>query len=175
MNTSRKLLLGSAAALALSVVASQAFAAGNTATTSASASVTVFQPISVTKGSDLAFGRVIRPSSGNTTTYTVDASSGAASVSGGDGVFTAGGGSVTRAAFTVNGEGGQGFTIASDASVANGGVTINLVKSGAAGQLDGALGATGTATFGVGGNVVLTDTSPTGTKSANFNVTVTYQ
>ena len=174
MNTSRKLLLSGVAAIALAT-ASQALAAGNTATTSASASVTVFQPISVTKGTDLAFGRVIRPSTGNTTTYTVDAASGSPSVSGGDGVFTAGGGSVTRAAFTVHGEGGQGFTIASDATVVNGGVTINLVKSGATGALDGALGATGTATFGVGGYVVLSDTSPTGAKIGTFNVTVTYQ
>jgi len=175
MNTSRKLLLAGAAAIAMTAAASQALAAGNTATTSASASVTVFQPISVTKASDLAFGRVIRPSSGNTTTYTVDATSGGASVSGGDGVFTSGGGSVTRAAFTVNGEGGQGFNITSDASVANGGVTINLVKSGASGTLDGTIGSTGTATFGVGGNVVLTDTSSTGLKTGSFNVTVTYQ
>lgn len=175
MITSRKLLLTSVTVAALSAVGSQAFAAGNTATTSASASVTVFQPISVTKASDLAFGRVIRPSAGNTTTYVVDATNGGASVAGGDGVFTTGGGSVTRAVFNVNGEGGQGFTIASDASVINGGVTINLVKSGATGTLQGSLGTTGTASFGVGGNVVLSDTSPTGTKTGSFNVTVTYQ
>jgi hypothetical protein len=59
--------------------------------------------------------------------------------------------------------------------VVNGGVTINLVKSAATGALDGTLGAAGTATFGVGGNVTLSSASPTGVKTGSFNVTVTYQ
>jgi hypothetical protein len=174
MTASRKLLLAGAAAAALASVASSAFAQAS-ATGTATASITIFQPISVTKTADLAFGRVIRPSSGNTTIYTIDATSGATSTSGGDGIFTAGGGATGRAAFSVHGEGGQAFNITADSSVTNGGVTINLVRSATTGTLDGTLGSTGTATFGVGGNVTLSSASPTGTKSGTFNVTVTYQ
>jgi len=173
MNTSRALLLASASAVAAISVATSALAQAS-ATTSATASATVAQPIAVAKTSDLQFGRVIRPSAGNTTVYTVAASDGATSTSGGDGVFN-GTTTPTRAVFTVTGEGGQAFNISSDASVTNGGVTINLVKTGATGTLDGTLGAVGTATFGVGGNVTLSDTTPTGVKSGSFTVTVTYQ
>jgi hypothetical protein len=173
MNTSRKLLLASASAVVASAVASSALAQAS-ATTSATASITIFQPITINKNSDLQFGRVIRPSAGNTTIYTVAAANGAPTTSGGDGIFS---GSVTptRAVFTVNGEGGQFFNIVSDPSVVNGGVTINLVKSAASGQLDGTLGSAGTLTFGVGGNVTLSSASPTGLKTGSFNVTVTYQ
>jgi hypothetical protein len=173
MNTSRKLLLASASAIVATAMASSALAQAS-ASTSATASITIFQPITINKNSDLQFGRVIRPSAGNTTIYTVAASNGAASAAGGDGIFS---GSVTptRAQFTVNGEGGQAFNIVSDATVVNGGVTINLVKSAATGTLDGTIGSAGTATFGVGGNVTLTSASATGVKTGSFNVTVTYQ
>ena len=173
MNTSRKLLLAGAAVIATTAAASSALAQAS-ATTSATASVTIFQPITITKTADLSFGRVIRPSTG-TTIYTVSEATGATSVSGGDGIFTTGGGTPTRAAFTVNGEGGQAFNITSDASVTNGGVTINLVKSAATGTLSGTIGSAGSATFGVGGNVTLTNASATGVKSGTFNVTVSYQ
>jgi len=173
MNTSRKLLLASGALVVASAMASSALAQAS-ATTSATASVTVFQPITIAKTSDLQFGRVIRPSNATPTVYTVAAADGAASVSGGDGIFS-GAVTPTRAVFTVNGEGGQAFNITADSSVTNGGVTINLVKSGATGTLDGTIGSAGTATFGVGGNVTLDNSSPTGVKSGSFNVTVTYQ
>lgn len=173
MNTSPNFRLAGATALTALAVASSAMAQAS-ATTSASASATVSQPIAVSKTADLTFGRVIRPSSGQTTIYTVDAATGAPSTSGGDGVFTSGAGAPGRALFTVTGEGGQSFNISTDASVTNGGVTINLVKSAPTGTLSGTLGTLGSATFGVGGNVTLTDTSPTGTKSGSFNVTVSY-
>lgn len=158
--------------IAATAMASQAMAQA-TATTSATASITIFQPITIAKNADLQFGRVIRPSNATATTYTVAASNGAASTSGGDGIFS---GSVTptRAYFTISGEGGQLVNITSDATVVNGGVTINLVKELASVNLGNSLGVSGTATFGVGGNVVLTNASSTGTKSGSFNVTVTY-
>jgi hypothetical protein len=173
MNTSRKLLLAGCAAIALSAMASSALAQAS-ATTSATASVTVFQPITVAKTADLQFGRVIRPSNATATVYTVSETNGAATTSGGDGIFS-GAVTPTRAVFTVNGEGGQAFNITSAASVTNGGVTINLVKSDPSLILSGTIGAAGSATFGVGGNVTLDNSSPTGVKSGSFNVTVTYQ
>lgn len=172
MNTSRKLLLASGALVVATAMASSAFAQPS-ATTSANASITVFQPITVAKVTDLAFGRVIRTSSAPTV-YTVSETDGTTGATGGNGIFTAGGGSPGRATFTVGGEGGQAFSIASDATVVANGITINLVKSGASGTLSGTLGAAGTASFGVGGNVTLSSSSPTGTASGSFNVTVTY-
>ncbi|MFC3070195.1 DUF4402 domain-containing protein [Phenylobacterium soli] len=173
MNTSRKLLLAGAAAISTTAVAHSAFAQAS-ATASASASVTVIQPITVTKTADLAFGRVIRPSTG-TTTYTVAAADGAPTTSGGDGIFTSGNGSPTRAVFTVHGEGGQAFNITTPASATAGDVTVTLTATDSTGALDGSLGNTGTATFGVGGSITLTNASTTGTKSGNFTVTVAYQ
>jgi hypothetical protein len=173
MNTSRKLLLAGVAVVATTAAASSALAQAS-ATTSATASATIFQPITVTKATDLAFGRLIRPSTGNTTVYTVSETNGATSVSGGDGIFTSGGGTPGRATFTVGGEGGQGFAISSDSTVVANGITINLVKSAGTGSLSGTLGSSGSATFGVGGNITLTDTSPTGLASGSFNVTVSY-
>jgi hypothetical protein len=173
MNTSRKFLLAGGAAIVATAIASSAFAQAS-ATTSASASITVFQPITITKTADLAFGRVIRTST-TPTIYTIAASNGATSVSGGNGIFTAGGGTPGRATFTVNGEGGQAFNIVSDPTVVANGNTINLVTSGAVGTLSGTLGSAGSTTFGVGGNVTLSSTSPTGVASGSFNVTVTYQ
>lgn len=171
MHTSRTLLLIGCAALALTA-ATPVAAAGNTATTSAAASVAVFAPFSVVKETDLLFGRVIRPSTGKTTTYTVSEANGASSTAGGDGAFTGGGGSPGRATFTVYGTGGAAYTISTDATVVSNGVTINLVKSAGGGTLGA--GSTGTATFGVGGNIVLTDTAPSGLHSGTFTVTVDY-
>ena len=173
MNTSRKLLLAGGAAIVATAMASSAFAQAS-ATTSASASITVFQPITITKVTDLAFGRVIRTSS-TPTVYAVAAANGATSVTGGNGIFTSGGGTPGRATFTVNGEGGQAFNIVSDPTVVANGNTINLVTSAATGTLSGTLGSAGSTTFGVGGNVTLSSTSPTGVSSGSFNVTVTYQ
>ena len=171
LNTSRKLLLASASVIAATAMATSALAQA-TATTSATASITIFQPITIAKNSDLQFGRVIRPSTGSTT-YSVSAADGTTTLTGGDGIFN---GSVTptRAVFTVNGEGGQLFNIVADPSVVNGGITINLVKSNASLNLSGSLGVAGSATFGVGGNVTLTSASSTGLKTGSFNVTVTY-
>ncbi|MDB5443208.1 MAG: hypothetical protein JWP86_375 [Phenylobacterium sp.] len=183
MHTSRKLLLAGGAAIVATAMASSAFAQAS-ATTSATASITVFQPITITKNSDLTFGRVIRTSS-TPTIFTVSAANGGTSTSGGNGIFTSGGGTPARATFTVNGEGGQAFNILSDATVVANGNTINLVAQGfgapvsttntSTGTISGTLGSSGSTTFGVGGNVTLSSTSPTGVASGSFNVTVTYQ
>jgi hypothetical protein len=168
MQTHRRFLLAAGAVAALAA-ASQACAQAS-ATTSGDASVAVFAPTSVAKDTDLSFGRVIRPSTGSTI-YTIDAATGAPSTTGGDGAFFPGG-SPGRASFTAYGSGGAAFTIAVDASVVVDGITINLVKSAAGGTLGA--GATGTASFGVGGNVTLTNTSALGAHSGSFVVTVNY-
>ena len=66
---------------------------------------------------------------------------GTTGTTGGNGIFTAGGGSPGRATFNVVGEGGQAFSIASDATVVANGITINLHnKSGKPPKPPGDLG-----------------------------------
>lgn len=170
MQKRKQLLIAATAFAALSAVSSAAFAQAS-AGASADASVSVVSPSSVVKDTDLVFGRVVRPTAGNTTVYTIDASSGAPSTSGGDGAFFPGG-SPGRATFTAFGSGGASFSIAVDATVVVDGITINLVKSAAVGTLGA--GVTGTAGFGVGGNVTLGSTAPLGAHSGTFVVTITY-
>ena len=169
MQTYRRLLLAAAGTVALSAAASQA-SAQDSAVASASASVSVVAPVSVVKEADLAFGRVIRPSSGSTV-YTIDEATGAPSATGGNGAFFPGG-TTGRATFTVFGSGGAAYTIAVDPTVVTDGITINLVQSAAGGNLGA--GAVGTATFGVGGNVTLASNAPLGAHSGSFVVTINY-
>ena len=173
MNSSRQRLLAGATVVAVTAISSSALAQAS-ATASGTASVLVGSAIDVVKNTDLTFGRVILPTSGSTV-YSVAASDGQASTSGGNGQFSSGSGSPARAQFTVAGEGGQAFNISADPSVNAGGVTINLLTSAATGALSGTVGSPGTATFGVGGNVTLTNGTSTGVKSGSFNVTVGYQ
>jgi hypothetical protein len=67
----RNALIAAGSALALSALATGAFAA--TASATANATVTVISPTSITKTQDMVFGTLVRPTSG-TTTFTLDAS-----------------------------------------------------------------------------------------------------
>jgi Domain of unknown function (DUF4402) len=64
--TIRKALLAAGSIVALSALAGSALAAGSVVTT-ASASVTVVSPTTLTKTQDMAFGTVTRPSTGTNT------------------------------------------------------------------------------------------------------------
>jgi hypothetical protein len=77
----RNALIAAGSALALSALATGAFAGTTSAT--ANATVTVISPTSVTKTQDMVFGTLVRPTSG-TTTFTLD-SSDHVTASGGDG------------------------------------------------------------------------------------------
>jgi hypothetical protein len=163
------------AALCAMSGAAQAQTSSNT---TVSGSMTVFQPITLTKTSDLSFGTIMRPASGNGT-VTVDATSGARSVTGGA-APVASGGTPSRAAFIVTGEGGLNFTVSFPASfnmTRNGNqdpiqVSINSTMGG--GQLSGSSGQQGTQAFGIGGQVLLSNGTPTGAYTGSFTVTVAY-
>jgi hypothetical protein len=148
-----------------------------TDTAPGSAVAKVFRPIELSNTSPLAFGRVIRPSSGNGTVV-IDAA--------GNRSFT---GSVTTALatpassaanFTVKGEGGQSFSlnIPSSFQLTRSGTSIpvTLTSSTPAGSrlLSSALGSEGTLSFTVGGSIPLTSETQTGTYQGTFMITVQY-
>lgn len=166
-----------AAVAALSALATPAFAQ-NSATASTTGSVKIIQPLTLEKDTDLAFGSVVKPTSG-TNTVAISASDGARALSGGGDAALAPSTS-GRATYTVTGEGGQTFSISTPTSFdmsRQGGsdtITVSLTKSAAAGTLSGSLGSSGTATFGVGGSFDVASTTATGSYSGSFDVTVAY-
>lgn len=177
MNTLRKIL--AATVVAAAGLASGA-AAQSSANVSTTGSATIFQPISIAKNGDLRFGVIVRPLTG-TGTVTQPAAGGPRTFTGGVALLnTAGFPSPQPATFTVTGEGGQTFTIGIPPSFTMTGpssssLNVNLASSAASGTLSNALGAAGTAPFGVGGTITnISDTTASGTYTGNFTVTVTY-
>ena len=152
--------------------------AQSSATQSTTATTKIIQPIQLAKDTDLAFGSVVKPNSGSNT-VAIDASNGTRELTGGgDGALapsTSG-----RATYTVTGEGGQTFSITAPATfdmTRQGGsetLTVTVAKSGETGTISGSLGASGTATFGVGGSFPVASTTTSGSYSGAFDVTVAY-
>lgn len=175
--TSRTLKAVVAAAV-LAAVGGQALAQ-TSSNTSVSGTMTVYQPITLNKTSDLSFGTVMRPASGNGT-VTIDAQSGTRSVTGGASPVANGPNAApSRAAFNVTGEAGMNFTVTYPQTfnmTRNGSdpiqVTLNSTMGG--GQLVGAPGQQGTQSFGIGGQVLLSNGTPTGSYTGSFTVTVAY-
>jgi hypothetical protein len=174
--TIRTLLLGAVAAAAMGGSA-YAQASASQATTSTG---TIFQPILLAKNSDLSFGTVVRPISG-TGTVTIAASDGQRALTGAGALLNTGPNAAAgRAAYTVTGEGGQTFSITVPANfnmVRTGGsdtIQVSLTPTATTGLLSGALGATGTTNFGVGGSIPISNTTASGAYTGTFNVIVAY-
>jgi len=170
--TLRVLLAGAALA-----VAGQA-AAQSSATQSTSGTGTIVQPLTLTKNTDLAFGSVVRPSSG-TNSVVINETTGARTLTGG-GNAAAITSTTSRATYTVDGEGGQAYSITVPANFTmtrSGGVetlTVTLASTASSGTLSGSAGSAGSASFGVGGSFPLSSTTATGAYAGSFNVTVAY-
>lgn len=166
------------AAVVATTSAAPAFAqSAASATQQTTGSAEIIRPVTLTKSTDLAFGRIVRPSTGSSL-VTIDATSGAASISGSDGVLLSG--TKSRAAFVIGGEGSQAYTVTVPASFsmtqaagANP-ITVNLTSTATTGSLSGALGSASTSSFGVGGNFSVSATTVTGAYSGTFDVTVVY-
>lgn len=175
------LIKGALAALLLTGAASPAFAQSSTDTESATGSVTIFRPITVTKNADLKFGNIVKPS-GGTGTASVAADAGGALTVGSGVVDLASGDASSAAKFTVAGEGGQAFTlaVADNFVITNGtdNITVTTSQDVADGtqNLSGALGAgaDGTKEVHVGGSISVPSAISTGLFSGTFNVTATY-
>jgi len=152
--------------------------AQTSATQSTSVTTKIVQPITLSKGSDLAMGSIVKPTSGSNT-VSIDAASGVRALSGaGDAALAAS--TTSRAAYTVGGEGAQTFSITAPGSVnltRSGGsevLSVTLAKTASSGTLSGSLGSAGTATFGVGGSFAVTNTTVSGSYSGTFDVTAAY-
>lgn len=153
------------------------------ATSTTSASATIFRPITLTKTSDLRFGTIVRPASGSDT-VTINATDGARDLATNNAVALTSGTHQppTRATFNVAGEGGQAFSITVPASfnmTRSGGsetIAIALTASATSGTLTGTLGnaSSGSATFGVGGSMPVTSSTASGAYSGSFITTVSY-
>lgn len=143
----------------------------------AGATGTIFRPIVLNKDSDLAFGVIVKPHAGSGTVV-IDAVTGARSVVGQGGVISAS--SYGRASFTVEGEGGQAFaiTVPDDMTMTRSGgsetITVDLTPSAVSGTLSSSLGDSGSATFGVGGEIPVSTATVAGDYAGSFLVTVAY-
>ncbi|MBC6981961.1 DUF4402 domain-containing protein [Caulobacter sp. 17J80-11] len=164
-----KLLITCGVAAVALAAASSAFAeTGN-------GSVTVIRPLTVTKNDDLAFGTVVRPTSGSGSVGVSTA--GVASYSGGVANVTSGGGQAP-ARFTIDGEGGQAISVSVDPtftiSGSAGNLTVTTTNDFDSLPLSGSLGGSGSKTVKVGGSVPITSTTGTGAYTGAFNVTASY-
>ncbi|MDB5418288.1 MAG: hypothetical protein JWP50_1707 [Phenylobacterium sp.] len=171
MNTSRKLLLSAAIAVAATSMASAAFAQASDSK-SIVASVTVIKPIALTAGSALKFGRLV-VDAGATATVLVPA----------DGTTAATTTNATQVGGTGAGAGVGSFSIAGEADQS---VVIDLVPAGftapvSLGSLTHNAGATpalrsdGTLPFNVGGTLTVGSTATAGVYSGTVTATVHYQ
>lgn len=144
----------------------------------ATGSGTIFLPLVLSKTADLEFGTIIRPVTG-AGSVTIDPASGARALTGQGGLLSSGS-APARAAFNVGGEGGQTFSITVPASmtmIRSGGaetIVVALTPSATSGALSGPSGGTGAASFGVGGELPIADTTVVGAYAGNFSVTVAY-
>jgi len=179
MSPLRNTLTAAAAFMAVGSIAAEAHAQAQ-ATQNTNSTATIFQPIQLAKNSDLSFGNIVRPISGDGT-VTIDPASGNRTSTGPLAIINTGPNSTPgRASYTVTGEGGQSFSITVPASFnmtrQNGSETIQVTLSSTAGagSLSGVLGTTGTATFGVGGTIPVTSGTASGAYAGNFVVTVAY-
>lgn len=165
-------------ALALgAVVLSGGVMAETTDTATADASATVIAPISVAKDTDLVFGTVAKPNTGETKTVVIttagarDASSTSNAV--GTQTVSAAGFTVTAAAYAYT------ATVSYEAALATG-ATLGAVVAKCGGAPDTSITAAGTAVtcasdvtaLKVGGTLSLTDTVATGPLSKGDAITV---
>jgi hypothetical protein len=142
--------------------------------------IRVIRPLSMTKTSDLAFGRVVRPLTGAGGSVSVT-TAGARVVTGAGGTDSpvALSSSFSAASYTVTGEGGQTLAIGVPSSfgMSNGSSTLQVTTSTTAIGIIGLtnnLGTSGVYSFSVGGTFPITPSTPSGAYTGTFPVTVAY-
>ena len=163
----KKLLL--AAAVAAALPGSAYAASGNTSTANGTATATVVAPIVLTHtpSAALNFGKFTTGTGGSVTV----SAAGVASVGGDVGLVP---GSTSSAdAFTVAGEGGRSFSIATTGgSVTSGSASMTFTTVPSA--TSATLGTSGTASFTVGGTLTVSGTAVAGSYSGTYSATVAY-
>ena len=170
MKTALKIAAGIGA---LSALASTAHAQ-NSATATAAGSATIIQAISLANNTGLAFGAIVKPTSG-TGTVSIDATTGARTLTG---VVSGGALASNRATFTASGEGASTFSISvpSTFSLTTGtnSLVVTTSQSATTATLSGSIGTTGSQTFGVGGTINVASATASGAYTGNLVVTVQY-
>ena len=102
----RHVLLAAGSAIALSALATGALASGSVQAT-ANATATILSPITLNKTQDMAFGQVVRPTSG-TNTFTLSPTGTVSMTGAGNGSVV--GGTATQAKFVVTAPNGATFS-----------------------------------------------------------------
>ena len=146
---------------------------------SGTGSLTIIQPLTITKNADLQFGSVVRPVSAAGAVAV--AVTGARTVTG-DIQALASGDTPQAARFTISGEGGHALSVTIPASftLANGAqslvvtTTNNLTGALSAQTLSGTAGGAGALDVRVGGTVALSTTTPAGLYTGAFTVSTAY-
>lgn len=163
---------------ALAALASPALAQ-NSASATATGSATIIQALTISKTADLGFGSIVKPSSG-TNTVTVS-TAGSRTITGGGNAVAANGTGVSNAAFLVQGEGAQHFSVTLPASFSMTAgtntltvTTTNNLGGGTTGQLSGSIGAQGSLSLAVGGSFTLASSTASGAYSGSLVVSVAY-
>lgn len=151
----------------------------SSATATATSAATVIQAIALVKNTDLAFGSLVRPSIGANTVI-IDPTSGNRTITGTGDASLATNQTVSRATYSVAGEGGSTFSVTVPTSFTmtrTGGsdtLQVSLNASAVAGALSGSIGSTGSANFSIGGSLPLSANTVAGDYIGTFDVTVGY-
>ena len=153
--------------------------AQSTASATATGSTTIIQPVTITKTSDLIFGRVVRPATVSDTISMTNASDAVTATGGTAFPIATTGVTTSRAKFTVAGEGAQTVSITVPANFSMTGtgtaivVTLSSDKTGSQ-ALGGTLGTSSSIVVNVGGSFPLAATQATGAYSGSFVVSAAY-
>lgn len=164
-----KAILAAAAALTVAGFATQALAAGPTATANATVSATIVRPIAITNSAGLSFGKVIADTSATTI---VIAPAGAVSGTGSRIASSP----TSAATFNLSGEDGLAYNMALPASTTLNGpggatMTVDNFTSSAMPATTSVAGAD----FNVGGTLNIGANQASGAYTGSFPVSVNYQ
>jgi hypothetical protein len=127
----------------------------------------------------MAFGTIVRPTSGaGTVVVTAEASTTRSTTGGAVALAST---TATSAKFTLDGEGGQlvSVTIPADFDMTSGANTLKVTTShdltdAASVLLSGSLGSAGTKVFYVGGSIPIANNTATGAYTGSFTVSASY-
>jgi len=160
----------------LLVAGSMAWADGNSAAKSASASATLIRPITVSKVSDLVFGSLIIPAKYQGGSLTVSSNGSVHNHLGSNASMYTHSATPSPAQFTVTGEPGYPWVFASgvlDLKLGSTGTAVQIVPKATVGNVVWG-GATASTAVAVGGELHLPPNVKPGSYSGSFNVYVNY-
>lgn len=171
----RRLIVLAASMLAFAGTAQAQVANSSSATVNGS--IAIIQPLTLTKNTDLAFGRVVKPRTG---TGTVSIANNSNTVVAGAGAVALSGVTTSRATLTISGEGAQvvSLTIPASFNLTRGASTITVTLSpdlGTTTTMPGTFGTTGTRNLNIGGSLNLPSAQASGAYTGSFTVIAAYQ